>query len=271
MSRISRRFSELRQRGEKALVPFIAGGDPGILATDPLILELEAAGADVVEVGVPFSDPLADGKSNQAAYYRALKRGVKVRDVLDAVARVRENSEIPIVLMSYYNPALHFGLEKFASAAKEAGVDGLIMTDLTPEESGPWISAARSVDLDTIFLLAPTSTDARIECAAELSTGFIYCVSRTGITGAQASVSPELGDLVGKIRKVTDKPIVVGFGISNRQHVETVCKVADGAVVGSALVDFINSKHRHDDFFPQVREFVSDLKAGTGALTAGSV
>lgn len=266
MSRISRRFSELRQQGGHALVPFITGGDPGILATDPLALELEAAGADVVEIGVPFSDPMADGKSNQAAYFRALQRGVSLQDVLDAVERIRRVSQIPIVLMTYCNPVYSFGLEEFAREAARVGVDGVIMTDLTPEEAKPWVTLARRFELDTVFLLAPTSTDERIELVANISTGFVYCVSRTGITGVQASLPPELSDLLGKIRKHTDKPIVVGFGISTREQVQEVCRVADGAVVGSALVDFIHAKHRQDDFLPKVREFVRDLKDGTGVL-----
>ncbi len=247
-------------------MPFIAGGDPGIFATDPLVLELEAAGADVVEIGVPFSDPMADGPSNQAAFFRALQRGVSLQDVLDAVERIRQVSQTPIVLMTYSNPVFSFGLEKFATEAERAGVDGVIMTDLTPEESGKWISSAREHNLDTIFLLAPTSTDERIELVASISTGFIYCVSRTGITGARQALPPELGDLLRKIRNHTDKPVVVGFGISTREHVQEVCRIADGAVVGSALVDFIHAKHRQDDFLPRVREFVRDLKEGTGVL-----
>jgi tryptophan synthase alpha chain len=270
MSRISRRFSELRERGEKALVPFITGGDPGILATDPLVLEMEEAGADIVEIGIPFSDPLADGRSNQAAYTRALERGVRPRDVLEAVARIRRVSEIPIVLMTYFNPVVRYGLSRFAGDAAEAGVDGIIATDLTPEEAGPWVREARRAGLDTIFLLAPTSTADRIARVCELSSGFVYCVSRVGITGAQASIPDELGELVLKIRSHTDKPVVVGFGISSRDQVQQVCAIADGAVVGSALVDFIHSRHRHDDFLPQVGAFVRELKAGTRPAAVGS-
>lgn len=263
VSRISRRFSELRERGEGALVPFITGGDPGILATDPLVLEMEAAGADIVEIGIPFSDPLADGPSNQAAYHRALLRGVTAADVLAAVARIRQVSDIPLVLMTYYNPVLHYGLDSFAEDAAAAGVDGVIVTDLTPEEAGAWKAAALKRELDTIFLLAPTSTDERIAMVANLGSGFVYCVSRIGITGARAAVPPDLGDLVGRIRRYTEKPVVVGFGISTQEQVREVCRVGDGAVVGSALVDFINSKHRQDDFLQRVREFVQDLKGGS--------
>lgn len=270
MSRISRRFSELKSRGEGALVPFITGGDPGILATDPLVLEMEAAGADVVEIGVPFSDPLADGRTNQAAFFRALQRCVNMQDILDAVHRIREMSQVPVVLMTYYNPVLHFGLERFAAEAARVGVDGVIVTDLTPEESGPWVTAARDHGLDTIFLLAPTSTDERIQRVVQVSSGFIYCVSRLGITGAQSSVPADLGELVGKIRKHADIPIVVGFGIANAEHVREVCRLADGAVVGSALVDYIQTVHRRDDFLPRVREFVGALKEGTRPTAAGS-
>lgn len=269
MSRISQRFSELRERGEKALVPFITGGDPGILATVPLVLELEAAGADVVEIGVPFSDPLADGKSNQEAYHRALERGVRLQDIIDSVRQIRQVSQIPIILMSYLNPVLRYGMAEFADEASRAGVDGMILTDLTAEEAGPWLKHARRTGLDTIFLLAPTSTDERIRIVTQLSTGFIYCVSRVGVTGAQVDVSHDLGGLVMKIREHTDKPIVVGFGISNRDQVQQVCSIADGAVVGSALVDYIHARHRHDDFLPRVREYVRDLKSGTGTAAVG--
>lgn len=270
MSRISHRFSELRAREERALIPFITGGDPGIFATDPLVLEMEAAGADIVEIGVPFSDPLADGKSNQAAYYRALERSVNIQDILDAVSRIRQVSQVPIVLMTYFNPLLSYGIEAFAREASRVGVDGVIVTDLTPEEAGPWISAARAKDLDTIFLLAPTSTQERIRLVCSVSSGFTYCVSRTGITGAQSTVPVELNELVAKIRKYTDNPIVIGFGISSRELVHEVCEFADGAVVGSALVDYIHARHRQDDFLPRVRAFVRDLKAGTRRATAAS-
>ncbi len=263
MNRISRRFSELKERDEGALVPFITGGDPGIFATDPLVLEMEAAGADIVEIGIPFSDPLADGPSNQAAYNRALLRGVTAADVLSAVARIRQVSDIPLVLMTYYNPVLHYGLDAFAEDAAAAGVDGVIVTDLTPEEAGVWKAVALKTGLDTVFLLAPTSTDERIQMVANLGSGFVYCVSRTGITGARAAVPPDLGELVGRIRRFTDNPVVVGFGISTQEQVREVCRVGDGAVVGSALVDFINSKHRQDDFLQRVRKFVQDLKGGT--------
>lgn len=271
MSRISQRFSELKARNEKALVPFITGGDPGILATDPLVLEMEKAGADIVEIGVPFSDPLADGKSNQAAYVRALERGVKPFNILDAVRRVRELSDMPIVLMTYYNPILRWGLDQFAAEAADAGVDGVIVTDLTPEEAGPWLDAARSNGVDTIFLLAPTSTPERIRLVAGISTGFVYCVARVGITGVQSNVPQELSNLVAKIRDNTDKPVVVGFGISKPDHVQEVCRIADGAVVGSALVDLIHSVHRNDDFLLRVQHFVKELKQATLPVAAGSV
>lgn len=231
---------------------------------------METAGADIVEIGIPFSDPLADGKTNQAAYNRALQRGVRPADVLAAVSRIRQISEVPIVLMTYYNPVLRYGLEQFAGDSASAGVDGVIVTDLTPEEAGPWKAAAEASGLDTIFLLAPTSTDERIRMVAALDSGFVYCVSRTGITGAQASVPADVGDLVRKIRNFTDNPVVVGFGISSQEQVREICRVADGAVVGSALVDFINAKHRQDDFLKRVRDYVRDLKEGTRLAAARS-
>ncbi|MCS6862018.1 MAG: tryptophan synthase subunit alpha, partial [Abditibacteriales bacterium] len=215
MSQITERFAALRTRNEAGLVAFITAGDPNLETTAALVCEFARVGVDVVELGVPFSDPLADGPTIQAASERALKAGTTVEGVLSLVSGLRgEGVTIPIVLMTYYNPMLQFGLERFAQACAGAGVDGVIATDLPPEEGSRWIAAARAHRLDTIFLLAPTSTEARVEAVAKATTGFIYCVARLGVTGARDTVPEELGDLITRIRKHTSTPIAAGFGFS---------------------------------------------------------
>ena len=268
MTRISRRFQELDSRGEKALICYVVAGDPSAEKTIAIIRALEEAGVDVIELGVPFSDPLADGPSIQAAGHRALDRGMTLEGVFDIVRQVRAGSEIPIVLMTYFNPALRFGLERFASAAATAGVDGVIQTDLTPEESDAWLAAAGANGLDTIFLLAPTSTANRLEVVSRLSRGFIYCVSRTGVTGAREEVPAELTEFIARVRAGTagegrGLPVCVGFGVSRPEHVRRIIAFADGVVVGSALVDLI-ARHAEDaDLRERVRLFASALKDET--------
>jgi tryptophan synthase alpha chain len=263
MTRISKRFEDLKARGEKALVCFVVAGDPDIETTRRIVLELDAAGADVVEIGIPFSDPIADGPSIQAASMRSLDRGTNVPAVLDLVAAIRRDSQIPIVLMTYYNPVMHFGVSKFAQEGAKAGVDGTIVTDLTPEEANEWKSAAENAGIDTVFLLAPTSTADRIEKVTSLASGFVYCVSRTGVTGARVSVAQGVHELVSSIRARTDKPIAVGFGISKPEHVREVSEYADGVVVGSKLVDLIASGSDTESMLAELRKTVSDLKSGT--------
>jgi tryptophan synthase alpha chain len=263
MSRIGRRFDELKARSEKVLVCFLTTGDPDLATTKTLALELEQAGIDALELGVPFSDPLADGPSIQASSFRALKNGVNVAKVLELVAEIRRTSQLPVVLMTYLNPAQAYGLERFANDAREAGVDGVIMTDMPPEEAGEWRKLAANNGIDTIFLLAPTSPPARISSVAEAASGFIYCVSRTGVTGAQKDVPLELQDMVPAIRAVTDKPVVVGFGVSKPEHVRQVCEVADGAVVGSALVDMVARSSGDGNMISSVGDFARTLKAAT--------
>lgn len=234
MSRISDRFAALRQKGEKALVLFVTAGDPEIADLPRILSTLQEGGADIVEVGIPFSDPIADGPVIQASSQRALDRGVTPGAVLDAVAASKV--DIPIVLMGYYNPILRLGLEAFARRAADSGASGTIVSDLTPEESEEWVAASRRAGLDNVFLAAPTSTDERLEEVCRRASGFVYAVSRTGVTGAQSSVSVEVESLVTRLRTRTELPICVGFGISRPEHVSTVCRVADGAVVGSWLV-----------------------------------
>ncbi len=263
MNRIDKCFAGLQARGEKALVTFITSGDPSFAATRDLVAELARSGADMIELGVPFSDPLADGPSIQASSFRALENGATVRGVLENVRAIRTQCDVPIVLMTYYNPVQKYGVAAFARDAAEAGADGVIMTDLPPEESAEWKNAADEAGLATVFLLAPTSTKERILLTAKLASGFIYCVSRVGVTGARSDVPSELKDLVGTIKEASDLPVCVGFGISKPEHVSFVTRIADGAVVGSALVNVVAEHAGCDDLAQKAGEFVRSLKAGT--------
>ncbi len=240
-TRISRRFAGLRASGELGLVAYIAAGDPSLDATLKFVLSLAEAGADVIELGVPFSDPLADGPTIQRASERALKSGTTLGGVIDLVRRIRQSSQVPLVLFSYYNPILQMGLEKFARAASEAGADGVLATDLTPEESADYRRILAAHHLDTIFLGAPTSTDERLAKIAGVSSGFLYLISRTGVTGAKDTLPDDLPALIRRARAVTQLPIAVGFGISLPGHVSVLGGLADAAVVGSALVSEIEN------------------------------
>jgi len=235
-SRITRRFQELSAAGELGLVAYLTAGDPTLDASEKIILAAAEAGADVIELGVPFSDPVADGPVIQRASERALKSGATLGGVLHLATRLRARTEVPLVLFSYFNPLLQMGLETFAEAASAAGIDGVLVTDLTPEESSEYRAIIRAQALDTIFLGAPTSTDARLAAIAECSSGFLYLISRTGVTGTRESLPEELPALVRRARRVTKLPIAVGFGISLPEHVSVLGGIADAAVVGSALV-----------------------------------
>jgi tryptophan synthase alpha chain len=238
-TRISKRFAELRDAGELGVVAYITAGDPSLDATLKFVLALAEAGADVIELGVPFSDPLADGPTIQRASERALKSGTTLAGVIELVRRIRESSQVSLVLFSYYNPILQMGLEKFASAAASAGADGVLATDLTPEESEEYRRILGGHHLDTIFLGAPTSTDERLAKIAACSSGFLYLISRTGVTGAKDALPDDLPALLRRARSVTRLPIAVGFGISLPGHVSVLGGLADAAVVGSALVSEI--------------------------------
>jgi tryptophan synthase alpha chain len=238
-TRISKRFAALRKSSELGIVAYITAGDPTLEATHKFVLALAEAGADVIELGIPFSDPLADGPTIQRASERALKSHTTLAQVIDLVRELRKSSEVPIVLFSYYNPVLQMGLEKFASASADAGADGVLITDLTPEESGDYRRILAAHHLDTVFLGAPTSTDDRLAKIAAASTGFLYLISRTGVTGAKDSLPDDLPALLRRARKVTQLPIAVGFGISLPGHVSVLGGLADAAVVGSALVSEI--------------------------------
>jgi len=238
-TRISRRFAELRATGELGIVAYVVAGDPSFDATLKYVLALAQAGADVIELGVPFSDPLADGPTIQRAAERALKAGATLAGVLNLIRRIRQSSQVPLVLFSYYNPILQMGLEKFASSAASAGADGVLATDLTPEESEDYRRILAAHHLDSIFLGAPTSTDERLAKISSCSSGFLYLISRTGVTGAKDALPDDLPALLRRARSVTQLPIAVGFGISLPGHVSVLGGLADAAVVGSALVSEI--------------------------------
>jgi tryptophan synthase alpha chain len=240
VSRISRRFSELRRTGELGLVAYITAGDPTLAATERFVLALAEAGADVIELGVPFSDPVADGPTIQRASERALRSGTTLASVLELVRKLRARTEIPLVIFTYFNPILQMGLQAFADAAVDAGADAVLVTDLTPEESEDYRRIMRNAGggrgLDTIFLVAPTSSDTRMRRIAEVSTGFLYLISRTGVTGERDALADDLPALLRRVRAATSLPIAVGFGISQPGHVSLLGGLADAAVVGSALV-----------------------------------
>jgi len=252
MSRIGARFASLRASGRKAFVGFVTAGDPSLERSVEVALELERGGADVLELGVPFSDPLADGPVIQRASERALRRGTTLAAVLEAVRRIRRRSELPLLLFSYYNPLLRHGLARLADEAREAGVDGVLVTDLPPEEAGEWLEAARPRELDTVFLAAPTSPDERLRGVAGASRGFVYAVSRTGVTGERDALSADAVPLVRRIQAVTREPVALGFGIARPEQYAAAARAADGVVVGTALVRFLE-EHPDGDVAEQVR------------------
>ena len=261
MTRIADKFAALRNANRKAFIPYITAGDPHLETTAPLILELEKSGADIIELGVPFSDPMADGPVIQRASERALRNGVTVRDCLNLVRRIRQQSEIPIVLFSYYNPLLSLGEEALGGELRDAGIDGVLVTDLVPEEAGDLIRQMRAGDVDTIFLVAPTSTDARIKRVAAACSGFVYAVSRTGITGVRQNLSEAASRLVERVRPFTDLPIAVGFGVSTPEHVAEVWRHADAAVVGSRIVAEIAQYAGDDSLVERVGKLTRDLRS----------
>jgi tryptophan synthase alpha chain len=259
-SRIANRFATLRAAGEMGIVAYITAGDPSLDATLEFVLALEEAGTDVIELGVPFSDPLADGPTIQRASERALKSGASLPKILELVRRIRKSSQLPLVLFSYYNPILQMGLETFAAAASGAGVDGVLATDLSPEESVEYRRILASHHLDTIFLCAPTSTDERLASIAACSSGFVYLVSRTGVTGAKDTLPDGLPALLRRLRNFTKLPIAVGFGISLPGHVTLLGGLADAAVVGSSLVAEIEHAKTPQQAAKALRERIGILK-----------
>ena len=242
LTRISERFKRLRQQGKKAFIPYVMAGDPSLERTREVVLLFEECGADIVELGVPFSDPLADGPTIQRAAERALRNAVTLKKVVSLVRDLRQATQIPLILMTYFNPIFKYGTEDFIKDAASAGADGVIIPDLPPDEAGDFIRLARKAPLDTIFLLAPTSTEDRIKKVSKASSGFIYYVSITGITGANLLFDGSMDLLISNIRKFTDKPIAVGFGVSTPDDAAAIAKISDGVIVGSAIVRILHEK-----------------------------
>lgn len=265
MNRIDQKFSELKKGGKKAFIAFITAGDPDLKTTEEIVIAFERAGVDIVEMGVPFSDPLADGPTIQAASERALRRHVNLSNILNAVRRIRTKTQIPIALMTYYNPVFHHGEGKFVAAAKRSGVDGLIVPDLPPEEGKDLIRAARRQDLSTIFFLAPTTTKQRMPRIVKACTGFVYYVSLTGVTGSSTVFSAQNADQIALARKYTNKPICVGFGISTPAQVKTVARISDGVIVGSAIIQKIAKNKGDKNLVQNVSLFVRNLSKGLSA------
>src|SRR5271170_7000381 len=260
-TRISKLFDRLRAEKRPALIAYIVGGDPSPAATPGIVAALERGGADLIELGVPFSDPIADGPVIQRGSDRALKAGTKLSTVLDIAAQIRKRSEIPLLLFTYMNPVLRYGLEPLAGAAAASGIDGCLLTDLSVEEAEPYIHVMRKAGLDTVFLGAPTSSRRRMELVAKYSTGFIYLVSRTGVTGERSSVSESVAPLVAAMRAVTDLPLAVGFGISTAEHVRAIGAIADG-VVGSAFERVIEDNASSPELITRIEVLARELASG---------
>ena len=260
MNRIDKKFADLRAEGKKAFIPFITAGDPSLEDTISMVSELEAAGADIIELGVPFSDPVADGPSIQRSSLRSLSGNVSLGNVIDTVAKIRTQTQIPIAFLTYYNLIFKYGVEKFVKDAAEAGVDGAVVANLPPEEASELISAAREHDFATIFLVAPTSTPDRVELISKACTGFIYCVSLTGVTGARSAISDMLAPTLERIKEHSDKPIAVGFGVSTPDQAREVAKMADGVIVGSAIINVVEANvDKPDELLPSVESFAASL------------
>jgi tryptophan synthase alpha chain len=260
MGRIEGRFAILARRGEAALIPFLTAGDPDLDTVLSLVLAAEAGGADLLEIGVPFSDPMADGPTLQRAYARALRGGTSLPRVLELVTEIRKRSEIPLVLFGYYNPFYRYGVDRFARDARAAGVDGVLCVDLPPEEAAELRAATDPLAIDLVCLLAPTSGRERIRKVTATSRGFVYVVSVTGVTGARASLPRGLPEIVARVKARTALPVAVGFGISAPQQAAWVASFADAAVVGSALAELIERHGPARTLPAQVREFVAALK-----------
>jgi len=262
MNRIDKKFAELKKKRKKAFIAFITAGDPSLKITEELVVSFEESGVDIVELGVPFSDPLADGPTIQAASQRALKKGVSLEKILNSVSRIRKKSKIPIALMTYYNPIFHYGEKKLIAKAKNCGVDGLIIPDLPPDESGNLLKLARKNNISVIFFLAPTTKKQRMKKIIKESSGFIYYVSVTGVTGARKKLSGSIAKHIRGAKRYTKKPICVGFGISKPEHIKSIAGFADGVIVGSAIVNKIVNNAGKKNLVSNVSHFVRGLSQG---------
>ena len=261
MSLIRQTFVELKRSGRGGFIPFITAGDPDLATTELLLIKLAKAGADIIELGVPFSDPVADGEVIQRASERALRKGVTLDDALICIAHAKQHIDAPIVLFSYFNPLLKFGEDRLANEAKQAGVDAVLVTDLIPEEARRWIEKLLQHGLDPIFLVAPTTSDERLARVAQQARGFIYSVSRAGVTGARDEMTRDAETLVKRVRSVSDLPVAVGFGVSTAEQVREVWRFADAAVVGSAIINEIEKLAGSPDLVDRIGEFARSLLA----------
>src|ERR1041384_5495579 len=260
-TRITELFARLKRDGRKGFIAYITAGDPRPDRTPDLVEALERGGADLIELGVPFSDPIADGPVIQRAGYRALQAGTTVRKILEMAAEIRTRSQIPLLLFTYLNPIMRYGIEKLAADAKSAGIDGCLLIDASVEEAGAYVHVMRSAGLDTVFLAAPTSTPRRLRLVAEYSTGFVYLVSRTGVTGERDSISSAVAPLIRSVRAVTDLPLAVGFGISKPEHVTELGRQVEAVVIGSAIVRVIE-EHAGPELEQRLESFIRSLKNG---------
>jgi tryptophan synthase alpha chain len=259
MSRIRDTFVKLKYAGRGGFIPFITAGDPDLVTTELLLVELAAAGADIIELGVPFSDPVADGEVIQRASERALRNGVTLSDALRCVSNAKQHIDVPIVLFSYLNPLLKFGQDRLVVEAKRAGIAAVLVTDLIPEEARPWVEIFHDQEIDLIFLVAPTTSDERLRGIAQQASGFIYAVSRAGVTGARNEMPRDAEPLVKRVRAVSDLPVAVGFGISTAEQVGQVWRFADAAVIGSAIVRQVEEFADSPDLVARVGDFARFL------------
>jgi tryptophan synthase alpha chain len=259
MNRIENKWKELKRKGLKAFIAFVTAGDPSLEETYKLVLEMEKQGADIVELGIPFSDPIADGPVIQTSSQRALEKGVNLNKIFHLVKELRKKTDVPLVFLSYYNPIFHYGVERFVEDAVQSGVDGVIVADLPPEEAQEIKIFSFKEGLDTIFLAAPTSSTERLHKVAEASTGFIYCVSVAGVTGVRNSLAQSLKQRVESIKKITDKPVAVGFGVSSTKTAEWVASFADGVIVGSAIVKVVQDNLKNKEMVNKVGKLAKNL------------
>jgi tryptophan synthase alpha chain len=260
VSKIERTFERLKSKGQAALICYLMAGDPDLETTEALVIKMAESGADIIELGVPYSDPLADGPTIQAASQRALQKGVNLREVFKLAQRL-EGIAAPVVVMTYFNPVFRYGLKAFAEDCQRSAIAGVIIPDLPPEEAGPWMREARKRKLDTIFLAAPTSPPERIKRVSQFSRGFIYYVSLTGVTGVQERLSIELQPAVRRIREQSQKPVAVGFGISTPEQAGEVSRFADGVIMGSAIVKIIEEEPRREALVSRIGIFISSISA----------
>lgn len=259
MNKIDQKFKELKAKNHKALIPFITAGDPSLKKTEELILGFEAAGADIIEIGIPFSDPMADGPTIQAASQRALDNGTTLNKVIAMVERVRQKTSIPLAFMMYYNHIFHYGEEKFVKKMKAIGIDGLIVPDLPVEEAGSLEKLTKKQGIALVHFVAPTTSDARIKKTTEHASGFIYYVSVAGVTGARTSVASSYVKQISKIKKNTSVPVCVGFGVATPEQAHKIAKQADGVIVGSAIINKIQQHVKDKDCVKKVSAFIKKL------------